>query len=153
METFTKLFGSLLVFVYHCFDRIVINGYLSGSSRPEQVVYFFRDVVGVSVSHRKDRPVATHRSLPELGGSLRQQSQASHRVGRKGRAQRRLRTAPSAPDGEEQGLRRASISSSKAWSKGPRSASASPSFRQKIPTIACWLISVAATRTTTLCPG
>ncbi len=28
METFTKLFGSLLVFVYHCFDRIVINGYL-----------------------------------------------------------------------------------------------------------------------------
>lgn len=49
METFTKLFGSLLVFVYHCFDRIVINGYLSGLSRPEQVVYFFRDVVGVAV--------------------------------------------------------------------------------------------------------
>jgi hypothetical protein len=35
METFTKLFGSLLVFVYHCFDRIVINGYLSGLSRPD----------------------------------------------------------------------------------------------------------------------
>jgi hypothetical protein len=49
MDTFTKLFGSLLVFVYHCFDRIVINGYLSGLSRPEQVVYFFRDVVGVAV--------------------------------------------------------------------------------------------------------
>jgi hypothetical protein len=49
METFTKLFGSLLVFVYHCFDRIVINGYLSGLSRPEQVVYFFREVVGVKV--------------------------------------------------------------------------------------------------------
>jgi hypothetical protein len=49
METFTKLFGSLLVFVYHCFDRIVINGYLSGLSRPEQVVYFFRDVLGVAV--------------------------------------------------------------------------------------------------------
>jgi hypothetical protein len=32
METFTKLFGSLLVFVYHCFDRIVINGYLNGLS-------------------------------------------------------------------------------------------------------------------------
>ena len=26
METFAKLFGSLLVFVYHCFDRIVIHG-------------------------------------------------------------------------------------------------------------------------------
>src|SRR5258708_14601764 len=49
METFTKLFGSLLVFVYHCFDRIVINGYLSGLSRPEQVVYFFRDVSGIAV--------------------------------------------------------------------------------------------------------
>jgi hypothetical protein len=49
METFTKLFGSLLVFVYHCFDRIVIRGYLSGLSRPEQVVYFFRQVVGAGV--------------------------------------------------------------------------------------------------------
>jgi hypothetical protein len=49
METFTRLFGSLLVFVYHCFDRIVIRGYLSGLSRPDQVVYFFRQVVGVPV--------------------------------------------------------------------------------------------------------
>jgi hypothetical protein len=38
METFTKLFGSLLLFVYHCFDRVVIHGYLSGLSRPGQVV-------------------------------------------------------------------------------------------------------------------
>ena len=49
MELFNKLFGSLLVFVYHCFDRIVIHGYLSALTRPEQVVYFFRDVVGVKV--------------------------------------------------------------------------------------------------------
>ena len=48
MQLFTKLFGSLLVFVYHCFDRIVIHGYLSALSRPEQVVYFFRQVVGVA---------------------------------------------------------------------------------------------------------
>jgi hypothetical protein len=48
MELFAKLFGNLLVFVYHCFDRIVIHGYLSGLSRPEQVVYFFRQVVGVA---------------------------------------------------------------------------------------------------------
>jgi len=47
METFTKLFGSLLVFVYHCFDRIVINGYLEYLSRPELVVHFFREVVGI----------------------------------------------------------------------------------------------------------
>ena len=49
MELFAKLFSSLLVFVYHCFDRIVIHGYLSGLSRPEQVVYFFRDVNGIPV--------------------------------------------------------------------------------------------------------
>jgi hypothetical protein len=49
MELFAKLFSSLLVFVYHCFDRIVIHGYLSGLSRPEQVVHFFRQVVGVPV--------------------------------------------------------------------------------------------------------
>ena len=49
MELFLKLFGDLLVFVYHCFDRIVIHGYLSGLSRPEQVVHFFRNVVGAPV--------------------------------------------------------------------------------------------------------
>src|SRR5215813_9757787 len=48
MELFTLLFGDLLAFVYHCFDRIVIYGYLSGLSRPEQVVHFFRNVVGVA---------------------------------------------------------------------------------------------------------
>src|SRR5207302_9858467 len=49
MELFTQLFGDLLAFVYHCFDRIVIYGYLSGLSRPEQVVHFFRQVVGVPI--------------------------------------------------------------------------------------------------------
>ena len=49
MELFAKLYSSLLVFVYHCFDRIVIHGYLSGLSRPEQVVYFFHEVLGKPV--------------------------------------------------------------------------------------------------------
>jgi len=49
MELFTRLFGDLLIFVYHCFDRIVIHGYLSGLSRPEQVVHFVRHVLGVPV--------------------------------------------------------------------------------------------------------
>jgi hypothetical protein len=44
METFHKLFGSLLGFVYHCFDRIVIQGYLPLLTRPEHIVHFFRDV-------------------------------------------------------------------------------------------------------------
>jgi len=49
MDSFTRLFGNLLVFVYHCFDRIVINGYLNGLSRPEQVVHFVRQVLGIPV--------------------------------------------------------------------------------------------------------
>src|SRR5437870_5231671 len=47
METFRKLFASLLVFVYHCFDRIVIQGYLPLLTRPEHIVHFFRDVHGI----------------------------------------------------------------------------------------------------------
>ena len=53
MELFTQLFGDLLAFVYHCFDRIVIYGYLSGLSRPARVVNFFRLVVGVPVVSRQ----------------------------------------------------------------------------------------------------
>src|SRR5437899_3021679 len=49
MERFIQLFADFLSLVYHCFDRIVIHGYLSGLSRPEQVVYFFRHVLGVPV--------------------------------------------------------------------------------------------------------
>jgi len=44
METFSKLFGSLLVLVYHCFDRVVIQGYLPLLTREEHIVHFFRDV-------------------------------------------------------------------------------------------------------------
>ena len=49
MERFIQLFADFLALVYHCFDRIVIHGYLSGLSRPEQVVYFFRHVLGIPV--------------------------------------------------------------------------------------------------------
>jgi hypothetical protein len=46
METFAKLFERFLSFVYHCFDRIVIQGYLPLLTRPEHIVHFFRDVHG-----------------------------------------------------------------------------------------------------------
>jgi hypothetical protein len=44
VETFTRMFGSLLAFVYHCFDRMVILGHLPLLTRPENIVHFFRDV-------------------------------------------------------------------------------------------------------------
>jgi hypothetical protein len=58
MELFTKLFGTWLVFVYHCFDRIVLSGYLMGLQRPGQVVFWLQHVLGVEavtkelLSHR-----------------------------------------------------------------------------------------------------
>ena len=47
MENFAKLFGNLLAFVYHCFDRIVIQGYLPLLAREAHIVYWFRNVLGV----------------------------------------------------------------------------------------------------------
>jgi hypothetical protein len=44
MEKLTRLFGRSIRFAYHCFDRIVISGYLSTLSRPENIVYFFRTI-------------------------------------------------------------------------------------------------------------
>src|SRR5713101_7208230 len=46
MEAFAKLFGSLVVFVYHCFDRMVILGHMPLLTRPEHIVHFFRHVHG-----------------------------------------------------------------------------------------------------------
>jgi hypothetical protein len=60
MELFTRLFGNLLVLVYHCFDRIVIHGYLSGLSRPEQVVHFVRQVHGIPVVSKEVLSQRTH---------------------------------------------------------------------------------------------
>ena len=44
MEKLVRLFRRSIRFTYHCFDRVVINGYLSTLSRPENLVYFFRTV-------------------------------------------------------------------------------------------------------------
>jgi hypothetical protein len=64
---------TLLAFVYHCFDRIVINGYLNGLSRPEQVVRFVREdrspenplkrpdqpwVLGTTLLHTEDSSIS-----------------------------------------------------------------------------------------------
>ena len=104
MELFAKLYSSLLVFVYHCFDRMVIHGYLSGLSRPEQVVYFFHDVLGLPVV---DKEVLRQRTndYQNWVQALRLQPQHPHPMGRKGSPQRGLRPTRSAPDGEDQRLR------------------------------------------------
>ena len=47
METLIQIFSPMIIFVYHCFDRIVINGYISILSRPENIVYFFHKILNV----------------------------------------------------------------------------------------------------------
>ena len=47
MDRLSEVLGARVQFRYTCLDRIVLHGYLTGLQRPEQVVYFFRDVVGV----------------------------------------------------------------------------------------------------------
>jgi len=44
MELLLKLFSHWMQFTYHCFDRIILNGYHSGLSRPANIVYWIREV-------------------------------------------------------------------------------------------------------------
>jgi hypothetical protein len=62
MEDFVRLFGGLLEFVYHCFDRVVILGYLPLLTRPENLVHFFRDVHGVGAITKEVLRQRTNRS-------------------------------------------------------------------------------------------
>jgi hypothetical protein len=80
MEEFTQLFSKLLAFIYECFDRIVIHGYLSGLSRPEQVVYFVRQILGIPVVS-KDVLSQRTRDYQKLGRSLRSQPSHPHGMG------------------------------------------------------------------------
>lgn len=43
--TLARLLGSLLLFVYYCFDCVVINGYLGGLSEKEEALCFFREIL------------------------------------------------------------------------------------------------------------
>ena len=99
MDLFTKLFGDLLVFVYHCFDRIVIRGSLTALSRRELVVHVFPRRRRCRRGQQGGAEPADGR-LPELGASLRAQSRDPDRMGRGPRA------AVAAPHGEAQCLRR-----------------------------------------------
>src|SRR5205823_6672537 len=44
----SELLGQAVQFVYTCWDRIVLNGYIERLQRPENLIYFFHDVVGVA---------------------------------------------------------------------------------------------------------
>src|SRR2546423_14873365 len=86
METWNSVFGKLMAFVYHCFDRIVIQGYLPLLSRPAHIVHFFRDVHGIYPITPQALAKRTH-GIPGMGGGLRPQSQDSDEEPGEGREQ------------------------------------------------------------------
>jgi len=48
MERLLELLGPAVQLVYTCWDRIVLNGYLERLQRPETLIHFFHDVVGIA---------------------------------------------------------------------------------------------------------
>jgi len=63
MEKLTRLFGRSIRFAYRCFDRIVIRGYLSTLSRPENIVYFFRTIKQVDCISKETLRLRTDQYL------------------------------------------------------------------------------------------
>jgi hypothetical protein len=144
MELFTRLFGHLLAFVYHCFDRIVIHGYLTGLSRPEHVVYFFREVIGA--------PVITKEILSERTNHYQGWVEAfarNHRIPIAW-AEKGIRKEDAAGNAAWcEKISMASILFSKAWNWDRPSASRCRNIPPRIPITASSLTSAAASPTTT----
>src|SRR4029453_18649969 len=124
METFMRLYGSLIVFVYHCFDRIVIRGYLSMLSRPENVVYFFHKVVGIPLITKEVLVQRTHDYQRWVEGFAR-----NHNIpmqwAEKGVKKEEFSSRCCAAWNEPSAM--GSTSSSRAWSREPPCARESPS--------------------------
>jgi hypothetical protein len=48
MERLSAVLGQAVQFVYTCWDRIVLSGYIERLQRPENLIYFFQDIVGIN---------------------------------------------------------------------------------------------------------
>src|ERR1700694_3641686 len=48
VDRLLELLGSAVQFVYTCWDRIVVTGYIERLQRPENLVHFFHDIVGIA---------------------------------------------------------------------------------------------------------
>src|SRR5258708_6965274 len=52
MDRLSELLGQAVQFAYTCWDRIVLSGYLERLQRPEILISFFQEVVGVDAVER-----------------------------------------------------------------------------------------------------
>src|SRR5258706_8427283 len=48
VDRLSELLGQAVQFAYTCWDRIVLSGYIERLQRPENLIYFFEDVVGIN---------------------------------------------------------------------------------------------------------
>jgi hypothetical protein len=48
MDRLSELLGQAVQFAYTCWDRIVLSGYIERLQRPENLIWFFQDVVGIA---------------------------------------------------------------------------------------------------------
>jgi hypothetical protein len=48
VDRLSELLGHAVQFAYTCWDRIVLSGYIERLQRPENLIYFFHDVVGIN---------------------------------------------------------------------------------------------------------
>jgi len=142
MELFHHLFAGVLLFVYQCFDRIVIR-LLVRPDPPGECRLFLPRSAG-HPRHHQGSAATANRRLPPLGRRLRPQAQDSHGLGRQGRTQGRLRPLLAPPHGAPR----------PAWclrhfqkpGAGP-DLSLCPSFPPTIPTTASCTSNAAASRT------
>ena len=47
MDRLSELLGQAVQFACTCWDRMVLSGYIERLQRPENLIYFFQDVVGL----------------------------------------------------------------------------------------------------------
>src|SRR6266568_26614 len=47
VDRLSELLGQAVQFAYTCWDRVVLSGYIERLQRPENLIYFFQDVVGL----------------------------------------------------------------------------------------------------------
>ena len=70
MEQLLDVLGNTVQFFYTCWDRIVLNGYIERLQRPENLIHFFHDVVGIEPSNRPCSSSGPMPTRPGCGGLL-----------------------------------------------------------------------------------
>jgi hypothetical protein len=65
VERFLQLFARFVDFTYAIWDRIVLRGYYPALQRPENIVYFFREVCGIPLHHARG-PGAANGAVPQM---------------------------------------------------------------------------------------